>query len=431
MMLVRGKNGRKQPRLLFIGDAACATGFARVTHALLDRLCVSWDVHVLGINYHGDPHRFPYPIYPAALGGDALGVGRYANLVQQLDPDMVLILHDPWVIQAFLDHKGPEPMVAYVPIDAQNIAAAPALKALNHVVFYTEFGEAQCRFSGYEGPATVIPHGIDMQLFCPIPQADARAALGWGEALPEDAFVFGNINSNQPRKRIDLTLLAFAAFVREWEAGGEGQRPPYLLLHMPPRAPYGYDLIQLGQALGVGHRIVFPHACESGDERRGGDSFGPVPDVCLPLIYNALDVQMSTSTGEGFGLTTMEGMACGIPQILPRHSALAEWAAGVALFVDCAGYWTTPNGVNTIGRVIDEGKLLQAMGALYRAPDARAELRQAGLGRVQQPCFAWDVIADRFDRLLQQVLEAATPPGDMDLARIEPEEWEALHAAPA
>ena len=54
----------------------------------------------------------------------------------------------------------------------------------------------------------------------------------------------------------------------------------------------------------------------------------------LNLIYNATDVGLSTSMGEGWGFVPMEHAAAGVAQILPRHSALAEIWRGSAEFIE-------------------------------------------------------------------------------------------------
>jgi hypothetical protein len=50
----------------------------------------------------------------------------------------------------------------------------------------------------------------------------------------------------------------------------------------------------------------------------------------LNLVYNACDVGLSTSTGEGFGLVALEHGATGAAQVLPDHSACAELWRGAA-----------------------------------------------------------------------------------------------------
>src|SRR4030095_6152956 len=79
----------------------------------------------------------------------------------------------------------------------------------------------------------------------------------------------------------------------------------------------------------------------------------------LPLIYSALDVQVTTTLGEGWGLTTMEGMACGTPQIVPDWAALGEWATP-ALKVPCSLQLAHP-GINTVGALPDKEAFMKAL----------------------------------------------------------------------
>ena len=53
-------------KVLWLGDAGCHTGFARVTHAIGERLVRDFghEVHVLAINYDGgDPWDTPLKMY--------------------------------------------------------------------------------------------------------------------------------------------------------------------------------------------------------------------------------------------------------------------------------------------------------------------------------------------------------------------------------
>src|SRR3990167_3151178 len=97
--LGKGETGQgPKPRLLWIGDAVVAPGFARVTHSVLHYLQDKWDVTVLGINYNGDPHSFDYKIYPAlraqdfSLGGDQIGLHRLPELCASVKPDAIAAL---------------------------------------------------------------------------------------------------------------------------------------------------------------------------------------------------------------------------------------------------------------------------------------------------------------------------------------------------
>jgi glycosyltransferase involved in cell wall biosynthesis len=364
-------------------------------HVLGGLQALGWECHCLALNYFGDPHRETFACYPASLGGDLHGMRRYRELVRRLQPDACLVLHDPWIVAAYLEHKGDEPLLAYMPVDGRNVATAAALNALTLAVFYTQFGLAEARQGGYTGPATVIPHGVDAGLFHPMDRADCWRRVGV-PVLEDDAFVVGNVNRNQPRKRLDLSLSAFA----RWVAEERPDRPAYLWLHCAAK-DRGWDLEQLATYYGVGPRLIVTN--------RDMTSFWGLKVADMPLVYNAFHVQLNTSTGEGWGLTTFEGMACGVPQIVGDWAALGEWAKGAAYLVPCTATTATVEQVNVIGGVPDEAGLVQAIQHLYSDEALRAELGQWGRALAQQPRFHWAAIAAQFDRALR-----AAVAGDLD-----------------
>ena len=55
----------ERPRILIAGDAAVPTGFARVMEGIFEPLSRRYELHHLGTNYHGDPHRYDWAVYPA------------------------------------------------------------------------------------------------------------------------------------------------------------------------------------------------------------------------------------------------------------------------------------------------------------------------------------------------------------------------------
>jgi D-inositol-3-phosphate glycosyltransferase len=384
----------ERPRLLWCGDVHCHSGFARVTHAVLERLVAHWEVHVLGINFFGDNHHdCPFQCYPANLGGDLYGLARYRQLVDTLQPDVVLILQDPWQVAKFLRLKRRERVVAYMPLDSPNCQDGAALNTLDLALFYTQFGAHEAREGGYRGPAQVIPHGVDLSIYHPVSTVEARRHLG----LPElaGAFVVGNVNRNQPRKRLDLSISAFARWVH-------AQRLPpevYLWLHAANR-DRGWDLRQLAKYYGIAERLILTSEQMT--------SFTGVKESDLKFVYSAADVQLSTTLGEGWGLSQLESMACLRPNIVPDWSALSEWAKDAAYLVPVSHTIATPERVNTIGGVVDETRLVAALDRFYREPELRLDYATRGYALAHRPAYRWEAIAAQFDQALRGVLEGGT-----------------------
>lgn len=385
------------PRMLWVGDAVRPTGFARVTHNVCDSLrSAGWDVHVLGINYDGDPHPYPYPIYPAVTGGDVFGKARLGPLARHLKPDVVLILQDPWIVSRMIETDvSPDlPMTAYMPVDGKNMPTAPQLNSLSCAIWYTAFGQREAEHSGYTGKSAVIPHGVDTSIYYPGDRKASRARLGLS-MLGDDAFIFSNINRNAPRKRLDLTLQVFTQW---WEQAGRPDNA-YLFLHCS-RTDIGYDIVQLARYYGIAKRVIF-----SKMDYGVRDS---VQEVDLAHMYRASNVGWSTTMGEGWGLTTHEGMACGLAQILPRHSAYEEWCNGAVEFVPCDTVAVTPKGINVIGAVPSVPAFVAALDRAYRDKEWCTTFGALAYDRATDPKFQWSAIGAQFDRTLRAVLKGSS-----------------------
>ena len=117
-------------KILWYGDAVSHTGFARVTHSILDYLSKNHEVVVYGINYNGDPHDYPFKIYPAAgvHPNDRVGLTRLPQVVEEEAPDFIIALNDIWMINQvwekihFLQPQLKFKFIPYFPIDSERYA---------------------------------------------------------------------------------------------------------------------------------------------------------------------------------------------------------------------------------------------------------------------------------------------------------------------
>ena len=379
-------------RLLWVGDAVVETGFSRVTHEILDVLHKTWDVTCLGLNYWGDPHDLPYPVYPCAEGfkrDDPFGFRRIARMVTNIGPDVVVLLNDPWNIPGYLERVGNVPAVGYIAVDGLN-CRGNELNGLACAAFWTEFALEAAAAGGYRGQGTVIPLGVDRDIYKPRPVVEARTRIG----LPTDlnhAFIVGNVNRNQPRKRMDLTMKYFAKWIHENDISDA-----YLFLHVAPTGDDAIDVSQMAHYLGIGRYVI----AASPSVGKG------ISQDALAWTYNAFDVQVTTTQGEGFGLTTLEGMASGIPQIVPDWSALGEICKGAAMMIECTSIAATINRVNAIGGIPDEAQFVAALDRVYREPDTRQSMVDASLAVASQERYNWVNIGQLFGSMLDQVTTA-------------------------
>lgn len=96
----------------------------------------------------------------------------------------------------------------------------------------------------------------------------------------------------------------------------------------------------------------------------------------LPLLYRAADAFVFPSLHEGFGLPTLEAMACGCPVLSSSRGALAEVVRGAAAIID-------PENLDSLRR---------ELAAFAANADRRAHFRALGLQRAQE--FDWRKTAE-------------------------------------
>jgi D-inositol-3-phosphate glycosyltransferase len=379
-------------KVLWIGDAACGSGFGRATTHILGNLPPTIGISILGVNYRGDPHTLPWPIYPAWIGGDPLGVGRLKELCEKSLPDLIVAQTNPWnvpIYQRSLENLGYNiPMMAVLAVEGKNCDAR-RLNTLKHAIFWTEFGRAEAVRGGLTIPSSVIPLGVDLEQFRPGDRVRARQKLGLPEDL-EEAFFVTNVNRNQSRKRIDLSVIYFADWIKTY-----GIKDAYLYLHLLPGSSTAVDVEELAWYYGIQDRLI--HAAPK-------DVFQGAPEEYVVATYQAADVGLTTGLGEGWGLTTMEMMACRIPQIATNYAAIPEWAGDAVKLIRVCSEGVMPDVHNMLGGVPSKSCTVNALDFMYHCPEVRQEYAERGFTKVNEPQFRWENIGQRFAKQIEEVM---------------------------
>lgn len=281
-------------KLFTISDMGVSTGFARVMESIIQHFPESWEIHSLGINYKGDPHETRAKIYPAIVGGDVYGFGRVRKLLDKIKPDKIFILQDSWIICEYLKLFTPAEMAIttlYTPVDARPFLPRwlKDFSSCENVVTYTEYGKQVLLEANPDLEVKIIPHGVDKTKFFPIEQDKARNYINTYKTtnlLTPDLFIVLNANRNQPRKRIDIALAGFAIFAKD--------KKNVRYLHHAGIEETGWNVVELSKRFDTLDKLILTSKELS--------PINAVSDEVLNLVYNAADVGLNTSTGEGWGL---------------------------------------------------------------------------------------------------------------------------------
>ena len=386
-------------KILWYGDILSNTGFARVTHNILNHLADTHEVVSYGINYTGDPHDLPFKIYPAGTvnPGDRFGIGRLPQIVEKEKPDFVICLNDIWIINQVWEriHLLKDALkfkfIAYFPVDSEYYVQS-MLSYIKDWDFAITFSieQAQRLISQGVKPKLlgVVPHGLDEGKFFPIDQKEARRML----RLPEDKFIVLNANRNQPRKQIDLTIKAFAKFAKD--------KPDTLLyLHMSEK-DLGWDI-----------RAIFDAEMRRNNANSDGrlvmttkniDYTNAPPDELLNKIYNACDVGINTANGEGWGLVSFEHASCKKPLVLPNHTSFSDIWKSSALLADIAA-WVYDKDLGVERGIVDVDDMAAMLDKLYRDKAFYDDVAESCYKVTQNPTYRWDRIAEAFNKAMEEL----------------------------
>jgi glycosyltransferase involved in cell wall biosynthesis len=215
--------------------------------------------------------------------------------------------------------------IFYFPIDCQFTKQhVYGLDAFDLLVTYTEFGRSSIKSADplISKKIRVVPHGTNTFDFM-TPYSDREAIrqnyfLDYGNSR----FIISNINRNQARKAIPETIFGFLEAKENWPSDLPPQ--PLLYLHMAENDPEGWDLRLLLSQTGLTEQTA---SFTEGDFKIL-DKDANIPTKMLAAIYGASDVYLTTTTGEGWGLTVTEAMAAAVPVICPIHTSLNEISGG-------------------------------------------------------------------------------------------------------
>ena len=126
-------------------------------------------------------------------------------------------------------------------------------------------------------------------------------------------------------------------------------------------------------------------------------------DEQLNYLYNACDVGINTTTGEGWGMPSFEHAATRSAQIVPRHTSLADLWKGAAEFVDPTLTLTYPGNLTHAHIVTPQG-VAAALQPLYEDDPHREKLAEAAYRNATRPEFSWSAISRRWRRLFDELL---------------------------
>lgn len=266
-----------------------------------------------------------------------------------------------------------------------------------------------------------IPHGLPLNVFRPIKEDKMlrdfkQSALGEHK---DDFTVFWN-NRNARRKMTGDVMESFKLFLDMLPE--EEKNKCCLVMHTNPRDQEGTDVGAVANMLNISNNLVV--------------SEEKVPFENMVMAYNVMDVTINIANNEGFGLATLESLACGVPIIVNMTGGLKsqvtnkwnekdveengeEWY-GIGLDPDVrnlAGSLPTPYIYDDR---VNNHKVAKAIYDMWEiGPEKRKELGMKGRAFVERNYEIGDQV-DKWDKALRRTIENCEGRKSWRIAKVRP-----------
>lgn len=324
------------PHLLWISDlhhtgyATLAKNMIRAVNRYNHEICIS----LLAINHNLDRNQLItdlrrelpqvhkiYAVENLMVSGHTVNSGEFAKyqllglyellkISKEFQPDYIFCMNDN-IAAVYLKAKWAFPnskFICYMPVDSGDIPFGffDCLCQFDQIITMNKFGmvETQRSIPYYTGN---IDYLYPIQSVNYHPLNDKK--LIRKQWLPESQlsnFVLLNINMNQQRKRLDLTLQAFHRF---------NKVHPDSTLVLKSKNTSVEGIPDINQYVRVNYsdiqnNIILVDRILTEQE--------------LNQLYNIADVFVTTSIAEGWGFTPCEAALAGCPVLTPRHTSFIE-----------------------------------------------------------------------------------------------------------
>lgn len=395
-------------------------GYSKVVYEIAKKFAGKHDDIELSIygfqNFHNhDRHRRDFPhdkikVYDAFANEEpkqaGFGIEQIEAYVKEHKPDVCIVYNDLMVVTqclAKLRNSGvPMKIIAYID-QVYLCQKKDFINAVNgladYALAFTPYWETILKEQGITLPTDHLVHAFNPDTYYPIPKDIARRYFG----LNPNDFIILNLNRNQPRKRWDICLKAFAEIVSRFP-----DKPIKMMIGTAIQG--GWNLMDIyerelkkrnvSMEVGMKHLIMLDNPQKITDEETN-------------ILYNVADIGINTCDGEGFGLCNFEQAGLGIPQVVPNLGGFKDFFDEhnsylcdpiLAYYVD-----STRDAVAGEALLCDYMDFVEGIDAYFNDPDLRKRHGDAARKRILEN-YKWQSIADKLAEKIRLVVKPPQKP---------------------
>lgn len=338
-------------------------------------------------------------------------------LIKKLKPDLFITLLDTFMLMPphsnyLIKDLSPAKTIFYYPSDGGKetkgdgrlpLFCEPILKKFNFSVAMSKFAQKQAR-NIHLIDSHYIPHGVWTNIYFPLPtylketikqNVEGLMVNNSGQLVSivvdlRNKFIVGSVFRNQPRKMADRQIEAFKKFA-------EGKENVYFYLHCDPLDPaQSFNMIEYITEKGLNNKVIFS----------GMRYFKGFPVQKMREVYNIMDVFFLSTSGEGFGVPTLEAMSCGVPVLVTDYTTSDELikqdgqsGEGVKVAEEILGSYNVPRAIMSTDDAAEK------LNKLYINPELREKYGKAGREKALKFYDYERIVGPMWERYLEQVIK--------------------------
>ncbi len=299
------------------------------------------------------------------------------RMLREFQPDIIDLWEEPWALvsaqacrlrhricpQAKIISETEQNILKKLPPPFERIRSYTLANA-DHAVARNAEAVQVLRAKGYRGPTTVVPNGVDAELFKPMDRQACR------RALDATGFVVGYVGRFVEEKGLTDLVEALP------------HCPPPVNLLFVGAGPLQAEILDSARQRGVEGRVrILPAR----------------PLTELPPLMNAIDVlalpsRTTARWKEQFGRVLIEANACGTPVIGAESGAIPDVVGQAGL--------TVPER--------DPKALAAAISRLHADPVAARQMGDIGRQQVEEH-YTWARVAERMHAIYRRLQDESAP----------------------
>ena len=405
----------KDKIIIFGNDPRGYTGFGKIVDHLVDAVSDSGFMPIV-VALKAGPNKDYKKAKIYNTSGQA-GNHVWSTLENTLIEEkakMVITIGDPWDIQGIVEIKQRSPFfwIGYTPVEStpypryillvqnpqQYLDVAFIMKNMDHIVTYSGFGKdavTEMLKEAFQNNshATHIPEmtkislGVDSRFYSPEDRIDARGVFA--EMVSQDDFLFTCAKVNSMRSGFDSLLFAWSIYMKKAkESGPELAERSKLYLHTNVEGS-GYPIPIIMKRYSIENSLLLNQTLKLGSG---------YPEEDMVDMYNASDISLSATRGEGFGLNILEAMSCKVPCIIPDYGCPSEYGGNAVARVQIAATYN-PEFATTDFAIIDVHEMANMMFDLARDPETRKKMGEEG--RKIAKSMSWDKFTEKWKDIIR------------------------------